>query len=68
MLILKKESKDITKNDFLFKMSIALKEANETEYWLEFLIQSELLSDNDANGVLQHCKEICRILDSIIET
>jgi len=49
-------------------MNIALKEANETEYWLELLIQSDFLSGYDTKGVLQHCNEICRILDSIVIT
>ena len=49
-------------------MNIALKEANENEYWLELLIQSEILSDYYTKVVLQHCKEICRILDSIVAT
>ena len=62
----KEAVKGYSKNDFLYKMNIALKEANETEYWLELLIQSEILSDNDINGVLKHCKEVCRILDSIV--
>ena len=47
-------------------MSIALKEANETEYWLELLIQSEIISDNDIQSSLMHCKEICRILNKIV--
>ena len=33
-----------TKRDFIHKMSIALKEANETEYWLELLHQSGYLA------------------------
>ncbi|AWK53018.1 four helix bundle protein [Clostridium beijerinckii] len=64
----KEAVKGYSKNDFLYKMNIALKEANETEYWLELLIQSEILSDYDIKVVLQHCKEICRILNSIVAT
>lgn len=37
--------KGYTKKDFLHKMSIALKEANEMEYWLELIIQSYILKD-----------------------
>ena len=65
---IKEAIKGYTKRDFLYKMNIALKEANETEYWLELLIQSKILSDNDIKGVLQHCKEIRRILDGIVAT
>ena len=32
-----------SKADFIHKMAIALKEANETEYWLELLFQSEYI-------------------------
>lgn len=65
---IKEAVKGYSKNDFLYKMNIALKEANETEYWLELLVQSEILADNDVKNVLQNCKEICRILDSIVAT
>ena len=64
----KEAVKGYSKNDFLYKMNIALKEANENEYWLELLIQSEILSDYYTKVLLQHCKEICRILDSIVAT
>lgn len=60
--------KGYTKNDFLFKMSIALKEANETEYWLELLIQSGILKDNNVISALENCREICRILNKIVMT
>jgi len=65
---IKEAIKGYSKNDFLYKMSIALKEANETEYWLELLIQSETLSDNTIQVSLIHCKEICKILNSIVST
>jgi len=38
-----------SKADFIHKMSIALKEANETAYWLELLRQSEYLDDQALN-------------------
>ena len=58
--------KGYTKADFLYKMNLALKEANETEYWLELLMQSDILSNDDTKAILQHCKEICRILNSFV--
>jgi len=57
-----------SKNDFLYDMSIALKEVNETEYWLELLIQSEILSDNTVQLSLIYCKEICKLLNSLSMT
>lgn len=42
------------------KMNIALKEANETEYWLELLIATEYIKSN--SRILNECKEICKML------
>ncbi len=48
--------------DFLHKMEIALKEARETEYWLEILIESEVVEKGKFDSLLQETKEIVRIL------
>jgi len=54
--------------DFIHKLSIALKEANETEYWLDLLYQLEYLTisqfENIKNGITQQLK----LLTSIINT
>jgi len=55
-----------SKRDFLAKMNIALKEANETEYWLELLIATKYIK-NDSE-ILNECKEICKMLNSIVKT
>lgn len=65
---IKEGIKGYSKTDFIYKMNIALKEANETEYWLELLIESEILKDDEAPLLLQDCKEICRILNKIVAT
>jgi len=49
--------------DFIAKMSIAFKEANETKYWLKLLIMSGFIKKND---ILESCDEIIRILTSIL--
>lgn len=54
-----------SKKDFLAKMNIALKESNETEYWLELLIASGFMVEKE---LLNECQEICRILNSIVAT
>ena len=54
--------------DFLSKMQIALKEASETEYWLELLTESEYITGNAADSVLQDCRELIRIITSIVRT
>ncbi|MHC6179282.1 four helix bundle protein [Clostridium sp. JNZ X4-2] len=55
-----------SKRDFLSKMNIALKEANETEYWIELLIETGYISEE--NIMLYKCKELCKILNSIVKT
>lgn len=51
--------------DFIHKMSVALKEANETEYWLELLQQSGYLDENNYVSIDLEIKEILRLLISI---
>ena len=48
--------------DFLSKLEIALKEARETQYWLEILIESEIVSENKLSLLLQEANEIGKIL------
>ncbi len=57
-----------SKADFLSKMSIALKEANETDYWLMLLKDSEYLSEKEYNSISADCTEIISILISIVKT
>ena len=40
-----------SKQDFIGKLSIALKETNETIYWLELLHDSEFISDDSFNSI-----------------
>lgn len=54
--------------DFLSKMSIALKEASETEYWLELLIETNYIEKESFKDILDNCKEINKILTAIIRT
>ena len=57
-----------SKADFIAKMSIALKEASETEYWLELLYKTEYLNIIEYEDIMQNCKEIVRILTSIVKS
>ena len=57
-----------SKKDFLSKMNIALKEADETNYWLELLVQSNLLDYKNIESIFQESKELCKILNSIVKT
>ncbi|NSB33741.1 four helix bundle protein [Clostridium saccharoperbutylacetonicum] len=54
---IKEAIKGYTKTEFLYKMNLALKEANESEYWLELMIQSKIfLEDNNILKALQIVK------------
>ncbi|MDE6552160.1 MAG: four helix bundle protein [Muribaculaceae bacterium] len=51
--------------DFLSKMSIAKKEAGETEYWLELLEAGGILKPEETQSMLKHCRELIKLLVSI---
>ena len=51
-----------SKADFLAKMSIAKKEAAETEYWLELLQEVGILNEKEAGSMLEQCRELIKIL------
>ncbi len=57
-----------TRADFRAKMNISLKEASETEYWLELLHQTNYLSTTEAQSMLHDCVELIKILTSIVKT
>ena len=54
--------------DFIHKLNIALKEADETQYWLEVLQLSETISTEEFDSLNDNLKEIIAILTSIIKT
>lgn len=54
--------------DFKHKLKIALKEANESLYWLEILFQSNYISKSEYESMNCDCNEINRILISIVNT
>jgi len=56
-----------SKRDFFSKICIALKEANETIYWLELLQESQL-SQIDVSKYRSDCDEITRILAATKKT
>ena len=58
----------MSKKEFIAKMNISLKEAAETEYWLELLYKSEYLEKDEYNSIVRDCGEIKALLISIIKT
>ncbi len=57
-----------SKSDFIAKMSIALKETSETQYWLELLCATDFLSPKQFDDINADCDELMRILTRIIKT
>ncbi len=54
--------------DFISKFEIALKECNESEYWLELLFEVGSLSEQEFNDYRKACIEIRRMLVSTVTT
>ena len=62
------ESKNAKTNpDYLTKMNIALKEADETQYWLELLFRTEYITKDEYQSLNNDLKEIIAILVSIVK-
>ena len=57
-----------SRSDFISKLSIALKEAVETDYWLRLLNATYYLSEKEFSSISIDCKELEKLLTSIIKT
>ena len=55
-------------DDYLHKNNIALKEANETEYWLELLFETDYIDDQQYNSIYSDCSELCKMLVTTLKT
>jgi len=58
----------MSKKEFVAKMNISLKEAAESEYWLELLYESEYITQSEFASMNKDCGEIKGLLISIIRT
>lgn len=64
-----RESKNAqSRTDFLSKLSIALKEADETAYWLDLLQATDYLDKKMFDSLNDDCTEIIKMLTAIIKT
>ena len=54
--------------DFVSKMSIALKEASETDFWLRLLYDTGYLTRKQYDSVIHDCDELIKLLVSIVKT
>ncbi len=57
-----------SKADFVHKLSISLKEAFETQYWVELLRDGEYLRIEEADSLITDCRELRKILTASIRT
>ena len=57
-----------SRTDFINKLNIALKEADETQYWLEIFLESEIITQSEYDSLYTDLKEICALLASSIKT
>lgn len=55
-----------SKADFKSKLNISLKEASETEYWIELLWRTQYINETAAKSILADCVELIKLLTSII--
>ena len=52
--------------DFTSKMQIALKEASETEYWIELLQETDYITKDAGESLLTDCEELIKLISSIV--
>lgn len=57
-----------SKNDFIAKLSISLKEAKETHYWVRLLHDCDYHSKNMFDSLLANCNELIVLITKFIET
>ena len=57
-----------SKKDFTAKMGIALKEANETAYWLELLVETGYITKPQFESIYSDCEELIKLLVSIVKS
>ena len=53
---------------FISKVNIALKEANETEYWIMLLKETDYLSEKEYESIIEDCRELIKLTVSIVKT
>ena len=54
--------------DFINKLNIALKEADETAYWLELLRDGQFITEESFDSIYNDCMELVKMLTKIIKT
>ncbi|WP_038032641.1 four helix bundle protein [Thermonema rossianum] len=57
-----------SKADFINKMNVALKEANESTYWLQLLKDSDFINEKEFESIYSDCEELLKLLISIVKS
>jgi four helix bundle protein len=57
-----------SKKDFINKLTVSLKEANETRYWLRLFFATTIITEKMFTSLNKDCEEIIKILTSSINT
>ncbi len=57
-----------SRDDFIHKLSVALKELRETRGWLRFIVKAELLPKTRMEKLIDEAEQLCRILGKSILT
>ena len=57
-----------TKKDFIYKLTISLKEARESQFWLRLLEETEIINNQEYESLNKDCDELERLLTSSIKT
>lgn len=55
-------------DDFIHKLNISLKEASESEYWIELLFETDYITKQQFDSLIGDCRELIKLLTSIIKT
>ena len=58
----------VSRNDFLAKVYISLKECAEAKYWLELLHETDYLSDSEFHSINEDCTALIKLLTSTVKT
>ena len=54
--------------DFVHKLSIGLKEANESKYWLDLLFATEFITNKMYESLNKDCEELLKMLTASVKT
>lgn len=57
-----------SRQDFVAKMNISLKEICETEYWIELLYKTDYITEKEFESIFSDCQEISKLLTRIVKT